>query len=111
MAARMPGNGRFRGPEDDKFAFWATLTEMEDIIAASGQIEADTRERLGDTIGSLRQLVGRKRIRYWNRKRWLRSLKREVKRIRRSGLGSEEVQNLHDTLDRIRNDMVGCPDE
>lgn len=102
MAEQLPGNGRFRGSEDDKFEFWAMFTRLGDLLAASDQVDAPARELLGEVIKKNRQLLDTKRIPLLTRKRWLRQLRREVERIENSGLDNTSAQSLYEMLGRIQ---------
>ena len=108
---RLSGTPHFCDSEDDKFAFWAVLTEMEDLAASSRQIERDTHEMLIEAIHSIRRLLDRKRIGYGYRRMWLRLIRREMKRARESGLTTEVAQSLHDILRTIEEKAIKSPDE
>jgi hypothetical protein len=110
-AAQLPGNGRFRGSEDDKFEFWAMFTRLGDLLASSGQVEEQTREHLGEAIKRNRELLDIKRIPLLTRKRWLRQLRREVEHIEGSGLDNAKAQSLYEMLGRIQEKAEKYRDE
>jgi hypothetical protein len=102
MAEQLPGNGRFRGSQDDKFEFWALLTRLGDLLAAADQVGAPLRDSLAGVIKTDRQLLDTKRIPLLTRKRWLRQLRREVERIEQSGLDDTSATSLYEMLSQIQ---------
>ena len=111
MYTKLSGNGRFRGSEDDKFEFWAMLTRLGDLLAASDQVDEQTSEYLGEAIKRNRELLDRKRIPFLTRKRWLRQLRREVERVEQSGLDNVRAQSLYEMLGRIQERAERYRDE
>jgi hypothetical protein len=94
----MPGNGQIRGSEDDIYSFHVVLTRLDDIVYASEEIGSDAREGLEQLIAQTRGLLDRKKIRFLQRRRWLRTLRRELQGLQATGLDAEAAQKLRGLL-------------